>query len=607
MYGSRAQTVIIFVIIALVLVGGILGYFAVQKGLLGKQQSESFNAVYQYYDQCVEQALSEGVALAGLQGGWVYAPTYVEGSTRYPSGSALSFLGQGIPYWLYVSGNGGLTEQVPTKSMMERGIARYIQERIALCDFGPLYVQEYEIGVMVDEVVVRVGESKVDVSVQGELSVMRDGQEAKVTSRSYSLPSRLGALYDQAIAWYTFQKKTALLENYTADVLVNYAPVDGVTVQCGPQVWQTREVVETVREGLSANIGALSSEREGYFKVPREGSAPVRFLSDASWPGRIEIYGDGVSQETLIAQPIGTQQGLGALGFCYVPYHYVYDLIHPVLVQLGEGEGELFQFPLIVVIDKNLPRQGLEGTIDQGPTNAICEQKTQPVSVRVSDVALEPVSNVSVSYTCFDQECFVGEGTGTVSGNAPACINGELRVRAPGYQERGILFSSADELEGDVILDKLYTIEMSLFAGGSSVGEQSIISFEGPTSVTAVLPAQSELALVEGLYNVSVLVYGNTSIKLEASTTQNCVEVPVGGIGGLFGGTKEQCFSVTIPASTVDYALLGGGVSTIYLFPSDLEDGQLRIDIPSLQKPTSLTQLQTFYEQFTTQLAEVTP
>ncbi|MSS74832.1 hypothetical protein EXS73_01285 [Candidatus Pacearchaeota archaeon] len=604
---NRGQTVTLFVIIALVFVGGIAGYFAVQKGLLGTQDTESFSAVYQYYDQCVQQALQEGVELAGLQGGWIYVPDYIEGSTRYPSGSQLSFLGQGIPYWLYVSGNGQLVEQVPTKTQMEQGIARYIKEEVALCDFGPLYVQEYEIGSTVDTVTVRVGEGTVDAVVKGELLVARDGQEARVSSRSYSEASQLGALYLQALAWYQSEKESALLENYTRDVLVNYAPVDGVEVKCGPQVWETRKVVDTLREGISANLGALSSERTGYFKVVGEGTAPVRFMSDSSWPGRVEIYGEGVSQEVMLAQPIGTQQGLGALGFCYVPYHFVYDIVHPVLVQFGEGDGDLFQFPLILVIDKNLPRQGLSGEIEQGPSQDLCLQLTEELSIRVSDVALEPVLNVTVSYSCFDQECRVGEGNGVVQGKAPGCVNGQLVVRAPGYQEKSLLFSSTEEEEADIILDKTYPVRVALFAGGKEVGETGIVSFHGTAQSTAVVPSQTEVSLVEGLYNVSVLVYGNTSIQLEASTTQQCVDVPIGGIGGLFGGTKEQCFSVTIPASTVEYALLGGGESTVYLFPADLEDGQVRIDIPALQKPTSLTQLQTFYDQFTTQSAMVTP
>ena len=60
---SRGQ-VAVFVIIALVLVGGIAGYFAVKRGLIGGGESTTFAPVYQYYDQCLSQAVQEGVELA---------------------------------------------------------------------------------------------------------------------------------------------------------------------------------------------------------------------------------------------------------------------------------------------------------------------------------------------------------------------------------------------------------------------------------------------------------------------------------------------------------------------------------------------------------------
>jgi hypothetical protein len=489
---------------------------------------------------------------------------------------------------------------------MEQGIARYVKTMMDDCDFSPLFVQGYEVSSRIGDVQVRVREGSVVVTLDGELAVMKEGEEGRLTSRSYTYPSPLGALYEQALAWYEQERTSALLENYTVDVLVNYAPVDGVEITCGPAVWESQTVVDTLRAGLEANLGALRSGGTGYFALPAEGSAPVRVLTTGTWPGRIEIYGEGVTQGSMIASPVGTQQGLGALGFCYVPYHFVYDLIHPVLVQFGESDGTLFQFPLVLVVDKNQPRQGLEGTIDPGIENSLCAQRTEPFVARVLDVAFEEISNASITYTCFDQTCPVGEGTGTIEGLLPGCVNGEVTVRAPGFTERSVVYTSLEGEPLDIILDKEHSLDISLVAGGQDVGERALISFTGPVSQTVVLPDTKQIVLSEGLYNVSVLVYGNTSIRLEASTTQQCVDVPIGGIGGLFGGTKEQCYTTTIPASTVEYALLGGGIAEVYLFPEDLERGKLRIALPSLQKPTSLDQLQTFYERFTTQSIEVT-
>ena len=61
----------------------------------------------------------------------------------------------------------------------------------------------------------------------------------------------------------------------------------------------------------------------------------------------------------MIAKPIGTQPGLSAMKFCYAPYKFVYDMYFPVLIQVysKDDANEVFQFPVSVVINKNMPRE----------------------------------------------------------------------------------------------------------------------------------------------------------------------------------------------------------------------------------------------------------
>jgi len=65
----------------------------------------------------------------------------------------------------------------------------------------------------------------------------------------------------------------------------------------------------------------------------------------------------------LIANPVGNQPGLGVLCFCYVPYHFVYNIGYPVLIQVYSGE-EIFQFPVAVVVKGNKPREALDYEIE---------------------------------------------------------------------------------------------------------------------------------------------------------------------------------------------------------------------------------------------------
>ena len=105
----------------------------------------------------------------------------------------------------------------------------------------------------------------------------------------------------------------------------------------------------------------------------------------------------------FITQPIGDQAGLGVLGFCYSPYHFVYNIKYPVLVMIQSGT-EIFQFPIAVVIEGNNPRTSLNGTAVATSTATLCQNENTNITVTTMDSNSNPV-DTNISYECFGQTC----------------------------------------------------------------------------------------------------------------------------------------------------------------------------------------------------------
>ncbi|HVY01618.1 MAG TPA: hypothetical protein VHA12_02535, partial [Candidatus Nanoarchaeia archaeon] len=306
----------------------------------------------------------------------------------------------------------------------------------------------------------------------------------------------------------------------------------------------------------------------------------------------------------------GNQQGLQAMGFCYVPYHFVYDMYFPVVFRIVSQSNEIFQFPVVVVIEKNVPRQANQYSLEftDNSEQDLCEFSTNDLEVDVLSSSGGKVSDASVSYTCFDQSCDIGKtnSNGKLSGKVPACINGYLEAEAEGYNNKKIIFSSNNASSAEVFLDKNHEVNLRLLVDGKESDGQTFISFTGDNGIVqGVIPDSDKVKLTQGFYNVSVYQYGNASIRIPASTTRQCSEVPSGGIAGFLGKTKEQCYDVTLPETIIDRALTAGGQGEIYLPEELLQKGELTVSVSSLPKPTGIDSLQSNYALFETQGVDV--
>ncbi len=599
---KRGQ-VSVFVLIALAIAAGVLIFLAARGSLSISGNDRQFAEVTDFYDSCLQQETESAISIMEMQGGRLDVGEYMPGSDYAPFSSHLNFLNAPVPYWFYVSGNGVVKENVPTKGELEGEIARYLERQISQCNWDSLRERGYSVDVGAGKVKVSVQDDKVIITSGMELNLGKEDVRARVSSRTVEIQSKLGKLFGMAERVYKQEQQELFLENYTLDVLRSYAPVDGVEISCSPKIWGTQQVVSEFQNALEANLGALKYNGQGYFSLG-QAEQNVRFLYLQSWPNAIEIH--GAQQDVMVAEPVGNQEGLGILGFCYSPYHFVYDVKFPVMVQVYEGE-EIFQFPVAVIIDKNLPRKGIYSEIEAGQErNDFCNFKTQEIKARVFDNNLNPV-DADIKYECFDQSCDVGKtSNGIFNGFVPACVNGEIVANAEGYKEKREIFSSNEQTSIDIILDKLYKVNISLTIDGKPLQGRAVVSFNGNNqSASTALPEGGKLELSEGMYDIRVSVYGNSTLVLPATSTTQCIEIASSGILGIFGGKEEKCFPVSIPETKVEYALQGGGIGKEFLLDSQLNRGVLELNVKSLPKPNSIQQLQYNYASFETQGVDV--
>ncbi len=614
--GRRGQ-VALFVIIGIVIVGLVAAFFTFRDQLGLSSLPTEVQPVFTYYTSCIDDALRAGVSLAGSQGGRINPGPYVPGSDYAPFSSHLFFAGSQIPYWFSLTSNGLVSENVPTRTEIEDELGVFVQERLSACDFSSFRAQGYDVDSGVPRVEISLEDGSVNARVSNMLSVGLGDARGVRTMHDVQFSSRLGSLHAEALSLYQDQQKNAYFDTYAADVLRLYAPVDGVSVQCAPQIWETREVIEGLQDALEANLAHLrfstaqsANSNERYFTIPHDISGEGRVLYSRSWPTLIEVT--PADDALMVAEPIGNQQGLGMLGFCYVPYHFVYDVRFPVLVQLMEG-NEVFQFPLIVIVDDNAPRNPLTtGIAPESSVSDICSFSNSNATIATYDTHLNPVE-ADLFYQCFDQRCSLGrtELTGTsasLTAALPACANGQLIARADNFTESRQLFSSNSQTSADMILEELHPVRVVLYVDGQPTQDSAIVHFtrsDGKT-MSSLLPSQPGLSLNEGLYNVSVFVYGNSSIILPGTTKQQCTSVPRSGIAGFIGATEEQCFDITTPETRIDSALRGGGTAgDVYILESELESGVIKLYVNGLPSPTSLEQLQTNFEIFSAATVEV--
>ena len=571
-----------------------------------------FEPVYNYYLSCIEEEVRVGSVLLGQTGGYIESPEFSPGNTYLPFSSHLDFLGIGVPYWYYISGNNIVREQIPSVSKMEAQLNDFTKEGIDGCSFSEFTDSGFEIGIGPSEVETFIEDGKIDIEVDQEIQMRYGDSYWAASNHKTEISSPLKRYYDVAKKIYSYNKENMFLENYALDVLRLNAPVDGSEIGCSPKVWSLNEIQENLTVALENNIPAIKvkgdyyEDSHKYFvrDIGEDIEANVNFMYMRDWPMRLEAWPseDGI----LSANPIGLQEGLGMLGFCYVPYHFVYDFGFPVLIQIYDDEM-LFQFPVVVYIDKTVPRvagdiQGLPQTVPE-----LCDKKNTEMTIEVTDNNFNPV-DADISYKCFDTVCSIGKtelnnGISTLVADFPQCVNGYIVADAPGYKKRKHLASIMNSGSEYVVMTKLYDLELELMeSGASSENKYALITFENDDETLLVnYPEQTNVQLTSGDYDVKVYVYDDSSLTLQGSSEHKCVTVPKTGFAGFLGGEEEKCFTMDIPDQTIDYAVVGGGSQGHFIGESELiESKKIILEVDYFGAPSKVEDLQLNYNKVET-------
>lgn len=606
MYNKRGQ-VTIFIIIAIVIVGVVVGYFFLRQTITPVSIPPAVQPVYNSFLSCLEDKTRVGINLLESQAGYIQLPAFEPGNAYMPFSSQLNAFGSEIPYWYYVSGNNIQKEQVPSQSDMEKSLANFIDDKIGDCNYDSYYQQGYQIDEGTPEATVSINSNNVNVKLNMNMRITKGEDTVLVDTHQVSIDSNLGNLYNAAKTVYQKEQNELFLENYGVDTMELYAPVDGVDISCSPETWNANQVFSNLREAIETNTLALSTKspttKDGkYFYVNVPG-VNARFINSQNWSESLEVLPSEGS--LLVANPVGDQPGLGIMGFCYVTYHFVYNIKYPVLIQVYNG-NEFFQFPVAVVIQGNQPRVALNTTA-AAVTNDLCKYENNPLTVSTYDTALNPV-NSQISFECLGETCDIGEtSSGSLTASFPQCVNGYVIAKTDGFTEARQLFSTNQAGSVSIVMNRLYDLNIDLKLDGASYDGNAVIYFNSPKDSRAVsYPSQRDVELTEGQYNISVYIYKNSSLQLQQSTQSECAEVAASGILGALGVTQKKCFDVTIPSEIVSPVLAGGGTQGYYVTEDQLKNSKgIEINAASLATPTTVEQLQNNYILFDTKTLEV--
>lgn len=597
MQRKKAQ-VTIFIIIAIILVAAALFSYLIFVARPSTIPTK-LQPVENYYLDCIEEKTKETVAIAGMQGGYLEMPEFEPGSDYKQFTNYYMFLGSAIPYWYYITGNNMQKEQVPTKEEIEKQISNYLKKEIEECSLEHFQNEGYIIEEsLISSVTTSIKDNSIEIIVNKQIIIEFGEIKATITNHKSILKSNFGSLYEQALDIYNFEKQSAFLENYTIDTLYLNAPVTGLEITCAPKIWFKDELRRELKNAITANLGQvklkgtyyqLASSQNKYFVVDtgKTISENVNFL--ATEPYRIEIWPS--EDNILMADPIGFQPGLSLMGFCYVPYHFVYDIDFPVLIQLSR-DTDIFQFPVAIVIDKTVPRKAETGETGELNIN-ICNYKGAIGTVYTYDQNNNPLE-ASISFKCFNQVCPISttkesDGKAYTTSRFPQCLNGFIIAEAPGYAKTKAQISSNEPFTTSIYLTQLkeFKINMDL-----AVGESAIITFSSEDHCTTLFyPTQSKVELTATTYQVTAQLFKEKTMTLQSGTTEHCVKVP-----DWLGIMHEECYDLELPQQQLTNVIFGGGTSEFAPTPQEINLAtQLNINIPRIDVPNNIQDLQDVY------------
>jgi len=504
---TKAQVSIYIIIGLIILIIAILAFsFRTQ---IKEVFSPEIKPVTFFVEDCLQSNAEAGIALAGLQGGYIKLPDKLLHEQGYipPPPSPVT-----IPYYWY-KGN----SYIPTKEDIETQLKDFINERIDECiDFSQFQNQFVIEQLGEPELDVRVNLEDVNVELNYPLKITSLGDSSnsesgtRVDKFAKRIPTKLGKMHEFAVSIMNYINENVLLEDLTMDVISAASgdeismPLEGFKLECGGLEWSKQlDLTPTLQKLVKYNFhflrfdnsisdfsGEANPEIEQEIcqstndlgncdrEVPRVAHMLDYFDSFYHFDTNTKDYRD-ISVRTIYDESFGMKldvepshgdkvRGIDLpiplVNTCLKIFHHRYDIEYPILFELIDENGLQFNFATPVVIEKNQPKRTyspfIASDFDYTPSSEdYCEQRIYQRDVIVRDkVSQQGVDGVKIRYECVQFACDLGETSTLFSGtmpflqtNFPACINGFLIAEREGYVESIIQVTVDETTESEAI------------------------------------------------------------------------------------------------------------------------------------------------------------
>ena len=548
-------------------------------------QQQKLSPVERFVSACMQEALDEAVNLAGQQGGFITVPP----SISVDPGRYVSPDGQDIvrvPLWFYR----GLRYS-PSRESVAHEIEAYTLVRAKECigDFRAFS----------DATITPRGEMRMAAALNKEDVTLTlvypvdvdDGSERTRLERfQASSRVRLGPMLDTANAILESELSTAILENFTLDLMSSNpdVPFTGMLFECGQKEWRLTELRAKVREMLEVNLPRIRIKDTNYppFIAPEaqykklekltmkdiaEGRIPeapddsyeylrmfwnMNVQKDAdlhvgfTLPRPIDLLATPQENGVLRSQPAqGDSQYLPLL--CINIYHFLYNINYPALVTLRDdrsygGKGFLFRFAMPVTIRDNEPyKLNYGATLFSSPVvdETFCSQRNDIITeIRVlgkrDGVNNLELPGANLTMECYRYQCPLGqtmadEGSYRLRVNLPeSCSNPYIIAEKEGYLKAKVQLTNPESLTIPVKQIRELPFEVVVHRYSGSVDQLSTVLEEGmAASVSLSTEGLSQYKLDTASDAPTIkLIDDDVSYQLEITLVQG--EEVVGGYRG---------------------------------------------------------------------------
>src|SRR4030042_4562623 len=210
---KKAASLASFIIIAIFLVAAIILVYVFRGSFTISTTPKEVRPVYDYFSSCIEEETRMAALTIGSQAGYLELPEFEPGSDYMPFSSQLDFMGA-VPYWYYVSGNGIVKEQIPSKKKMEEQLRLYLIERIDECSFSEFEQSGFTVDKGDIDTAVTIEDTKINVDVTMPLAVSFEDSRGTKSEHKVEVDSKLGKFYGLASEIYNKEQETEFLENF---------------------------------------------------------------------------------------------------------------------------------------------------------------------------------------------------------------------------------------------------------------------------------------------------------------------------------------------------------------------------------------------------------